>query len=331
MKFMPIISVIMSVFNEPLEWIRQSIDSILSQTFTDFEFIIINDNPQGKRQLEMMHEYAQKDHRIKIIENIENKGLTKSLNIGIACAKGKYLARMDADDISMPNRFMVQYEYMEHHPEIDICGSWAKLFGNVPLIAYTINKLPIESADIKLYSSFYNPMIHPSMFIRAKNFALPLYNENFIKAQDYVLVGESLIEGKKLANIPQILIKYRATKKSGEKAYVLQQNNSANYIRKKLLLKEFPSLSLEEINFHNDLMTLQHCDIKLAESWLIHLKSLVSESYESLQRFNDSLFEFIWANSCLSNNLTYRYFRNSALYNKFSPLYFLRFLKRRSI
>lgn len=328
---MPTISVIMSVFNEPIAWIKQSIDSILYQTFSNFEFIIINDNPEGKEQLAMLHEYAQKDHRIKVIENTENKGLTKSLNVGIACAKGKYLARMDADDISLPNRFMIQYEYMEHHPEIDICGSWAKLFGNVPPVAYTINKLPIEPENIKLYSLFYNPMIHPSMFIRTKSFALPLYNEHFIKAQDYVLVGESLIQGKKLANIPQVLMKYRVTQKSGKKAYVSQQNNSANFIRGKLLLKEFPLLSSETINFHNDLMTHKPCNLKVAEKWLIHLKSLLSEPRESSQKFNNRLFEFIWVNICLSNQSTYRYFKNSTLYNKFSLLYFLRFLKRRCI
>lgn len=327
----PEISVIMSVYNEPIEWIQQSIDSILNQTFRNFEFIIINDNPDGKEQLELLHEYAHKDHRINVIENSVNIGLTKSLNIAIAYSKGKYIARMDADDISLPNRFMIQYEYMENHPYVDICGSWAKLFGNIPCIAYTINKLPIEPDNIKLYSLFYNPMIHPSMFIRTRSYSLPLYDEHFIKAQDYVLVGESIIQGKKLANIPQILIKYRTTKKSKEKAYVSQQNNSANYIRKKLLLKEFPSLSIKEINFHNELMSLQHYDLKLAESWLIHLKSLVSESCESLQRFNNNLFEFIWVNVCISNKCTYRIFKNSSLYYKFSPLYFLRFLKRRSI
>lgn len=327
----PEISVIMSVYNEPIAWIQQSIDSILNQTFKNFEFIIINDNPDGIEQLELLHEYACKDHRISVIENSENIGLTKSLNIGATYSKGKYIARMDADDISLPNRFKVQYEYMEKHPEIDICGSWAKLFGNIPLIAYSINKLPIDPENIKLYSLFYNPMIHPSMFIRTKNFALPLYNEYFIKAQDYVLVGESLIQGKKLANIPQVLMKYRVTQKSGKKAYVSQQNNSANFIREKLLLNKFPLLSSETINFHNDLMTHKHCDLKLAEKWLIHLKLLLSEPRESSQRFNNRLFEFIWVNICLSNQSTYRYFKNSTLYNKFSLLYFLRFFKRKSI
>ena len=98
------ISVVMSVYNEPVDWIRQSIDSILNQTFRYFEFIIINDNPEGISQKKMLKDFAAKDNRIKIIENEENKGLTKSLNIGISKATGKYIARMDADDISMPDR-----------------------------------------------------------------------------------------------------------------------------------------------------------------------------------------------------------------------------------
>lgn len=323
------ISVVMSVYNEPVDWIKDSIDSILNQTFRDFEFIIINDNPEGISQKKLLEDFADKDNRIKIIENEENKGLTKSLNIGISEAKGKYVARMDADDISMPNRFQKQYNYMESHPEIDVCGTWAKLFGDIPLIAYKANKLPIEPDQIKLFALFYNPMIHPTMMIRRRSFTLPIYNDDFKKAQDYVLIGESLISEKKLANIPKILLKYRATKKSGEKAYVSQQTISSNYIRKKVLQKEFTKITEDEIQLHNDIVTSKPYELELAEQWLIHMKSLLSETHGHLNEFLNGIFQFIWANVCLSNNCSYSFFRNSTLYNKFSFLYFMRFIKRR--
>ena len=93
------ISVIMSIYSEKEEWIKESIDSILSQTFRDFEFIIINDNPKRKQNENLLLEYSQKDNRIIVITNKENIGLTKSLNKGLSIAKGKYIARMDADII----------------------------------------------------------------------------------------------------------------------------------------------------------------------------------------------------------------------------------------
>src|SRR3989337_2996755 len=112
------VSVIMSVYNGERH-LRESVDSILNQTFQDFEFIIINDGSkdQSKYILE-----SYKDERIKLIHN-KNMGLTKSLNIGISIAKGKYIARQDADDISEPERLKTQYDFMEANPGLGLIGS----------------------------------------------------------------------------------------------------------------------------------------------------------------------------------------------------------------
>lgn len=324
----PVISVIMSVYNEPVTWIGQAIDSILNQKFRNFEFIIINDNPLGEQQKDILNKFAAKDNRINIIENTENKGLTKSLNIGISKAKGKYIARMDADDISMPNRFQVQYEYMESHPEVDICGSWAKLIGNISLLSKRIIKLPIDSEQIKLYALFYNPMNHPSMIIRKSSFESNIYNESFIKAQDYIMIGESIINGKKCANIPQTLIKYRVTTKSINKEYVNMQYSTSNYIRREMLLNEFNNVNDNYIKLHNDIMTLQPCQLKLAEHWLLSINSLLSVKYESYKEYINYLTEFAWSNICISNHTSYKYFTKSPLYSKFNLDIFIRFMKR---
>lgn len=121
---MPKISVIMSIYKEPVEWVRQSIDSILAQTFSDFEFIIVNDRPDRIENTELLNEYKLKDCRIVVLANETNIGLTKSLNRALDIATGVYIARMDADDISLSHRFQTQVDYLDMHPEICGCGSW---------------------------------------------------------------------------------------------------------------------------------------------------------------------------------------------------------------
>ena len=99
---MPKISVIMSVYSERVDWIRKSIDSILNQTYSDFEFIIVNDKPDKEENAQLLEEYAARDSRIKVLTNEENIGLTKSLNKAFALAEGEFIARMDADDMALP-------------------------------------------------------------------------------------------------------------------------------------------------------------------------------------------------------------------------------------
>src|SRR5690348_17026682 len=108
----------MSVYNEQDDWLKQSIESILNQTYQYFEFIIVLDNPNNKAAKRLLERYQQIDNRIKLIYNEENIGLTNSLNKALEVAKGTYIARMDADDISDPRRFEIQYNYFKDHNDI---------------------------------------------------------------------------------------------------------------------------------------------------------------------------------------------------------------------
>src|SRR5690606_3913282 len=125
----PLVSVIMSVYNEPEIWLAESIDSILSQTYKEFEFFIVNDNPENLTLAKVLQLYEDNDSRVRIIKNEVNIGLTKSLNKALSLVKGKYIIRMDADDVSLPQRFEKQVTFMEENPNIIASGAAIERFG----------------------------------------------------------------------------------------------------------------------------------------------------------------------------------------------------------
>ena len=218
------ISVVMSVYKEPIEWLRLAIDSILQQTFADFEFIIICDNPQYNEGISLLKEYQEKDSRIIIIQNEENIGLTKSLNKGLAIAKGEYIARMDADDISMKNRFAIQINYLKNNPNIVACGTFIKVI-NENGEEVEKRSLSTEPQEIRDRLVFASPIVHPaSMFKRVVNGSSVTYNEERRYSQDYAL-WVSLAANYDLANVPEYLLCYRESNvQISSKNHHAQQN-----------------------------------------------------------------------------------------------------------
>jgi len=124
MKNSPLISVLMPVYKEPENYLKQSIESVLNQTYVDFEFIIILDNPENQKLEDLILEYRNKDSRIIFHKNNKNLGIAKTLNKGLQIAKGKYIARLDADDIAYPERLEKQLKIMENEGVV-LCGSKA--------------------------------------------------------------------------------------------------------------------------------------------------------------------------------------------------------------
>ena len=122
------VSVIMSTYKEPIEWIQQSVDSILNQTYKNLEFIIIVDNPEYVELVSLLNDYADSDDRISVVVNNNNIGLVKSLNKALSFCTGEYVARMDADDVSLPERFQKEVEFLDTHKEYD--------FVSTPMILY---------------------------------------------------------------------------------------------------------------------------------------------------------------------------------------------------
>ena len=203
------VSVIMGIYNEPLEWIKQSIDSILNQTFVDFEFIIVNDNPLRNDNYILLNKYQQIDKRIVVVENESNIGLTESLNKALLLAKGKYIARMDADDISLPNRLMLQYQYMEEHLSVVVCGTNFKCIGKNNLLTIP-NWLKYDDMNIKAQLLFNSCFLHPTVFIRKSilDTYQIFYDPSYKQSQDYRM-WEILSNYGEFANLRQKLLKYR--------------------------------------------------------------------------------------------------------------------------
>ena len=202
----PKVSVIMSVYNGA-KYLDQAIDSILNQTFSFFEFLIIDDLSTDS-SLSMISAFAAKDSRIKIIKNNENIGLTKSLNKAIREAKGEYLARIDADDLSYPDRLTEQVAFLDNNKSFALVGSWAEIIDDQNAVLRTV-EYPVESNSLKKVLIKYNPFFHSSIMIRKSVLDdVGLYNETYKFAQDYELYFR-IAKKYNIANIPAVLIKYR--------------------------------------------------------------------------------------------------------------------------
>src|SRR5579862_9611696 len=166
------LSVILPVYNSD-RFIRQSVQSILNQTFRDFELIIIDDGSKDKTE-EILKSFKDKQSlrdkslkRIKIIKNPKNLGVAKSLNIGLKESKGEYVARCDADDINIKDRFKKQVNFLDKHPDYVLVGSQAELINNSDKKISDTN-LPVADKEIRKMMFIRNPILHPSVVFRRK-------------------------------------------------------------------------------------------------------------------------------------------------------------------
>lgn len=200
----PPVSVVMAVHNSE-RFLRDSIDSILNQTFADFEFIIVDDGSTDGTAA-ILDSYT--DARIRIIRNEKTRGLPTSLNRGTETAEGTYIARMDGDDISLPERFARQVAYLTDHPHIDVLGTW---FTHLTHNGERLNtvELPLTHGMIAWSLLFFTPISHPTAIIRrAVLQRVGGYNIDYPLAQDYEL-WTRLIHRAQLANLPEALVLYR--------------------------------------------------------------------------------------------------------------------------
>ena len=200
----PKVSVVMSVYNGE-RYLRAAIDSILNQTFSDFEFIIVDD---GSVDLSADVVRSYKDSRIRFFKQ-ENSGLAAALNRSIELAKGEYIARMDADDISHPSRLQVQYDYMRAHPDVDILGAQAYLIDQEGVVIGNKSK-PVKPASINTAIEYGCPLIHPTYFVKTEVYRkLGGYRVSFTVGQDYDFLLRAVDLGATVANTDEYLLSYR--------------------------------------------------------------------------------------------------------------------------
>lgn len=180
------ISILMCVYNGE-KYLTQSIDSILGQSFDDFEFVLVNDG-SSDRSNDILSDYARKDKRIILVSNPENLGIAASVTRGLQFCSGKYIARMDQDDIALPERFRVQHQYLESHPGIDAVGTGLIFIDEDGNPTGKRHISPTDSMIIR-FQMYYNCVLHnPSVMMRSEYYQL--YNEresekDFLAADDY--------------------------------------------------------------------------------------------------------------------------------------------------
>ncbi len=197
----PVVSVLLPVFNGQ-NYVEAAVHSILGQTFTDFEFIIIDDGSTDGT-LELLQQFRQ-DQRVVLVSR-ENRGLVETLNEGIRMARGQWIARMDADDISLPHRFARQLKWIED-TEADICGSWVKFFGTRD---QRVLRHPQSDQAIKRGLMFGTMFAHPTVLIRTELARQLLYDGRWEKCEDYDLWERAARLNCRMANVPEVLLLYR--------------------------------------------------------------------------------------------------------------------------
>lgn len=245
----PKVTVLMSVYNGE-QYLCEAIDSILNQTFKDFEFIIINDSSTDKTG-EILENYN--DPRIKIINNDKNIGLTKSLNKGIVIAKGEYIARQDADDISMPERLQKEVEFLAKNKNVGLVGTDSSIINEKGKVVHAV-KCITDYIELKIKLLEGNQLTHSSVMFRKECiYSVGNYREEFKFAQDYDFYLR-IAELCDIANISESLVKWRistksisVTKKALQDKYALLAIELAKE-RKQLGKDKLQSLKQEEID-----------------------------------------------------------------------------------
>jgi len=279
----PKITVLMPVYNCE-KYLREAIESILNQTFPDFELLIINDGSADK-SVEIIESYN--DPRIRLIHNEQNQGLIATLNKGLDLCTGEYIARMDADDISLPTRLEKQVKFLESNPDIAICGALIKTFGNVNS---SIFRYPEDHESIKSTLIFKNSIAHPSIMMKKSAIKGLYFDPSFKHAEDYELWIRAS-KYLKLFNIQEVLLLYRMHTEQVSQHHQEEQCASSG----KIMLSQLEDLGIKpteaNLKLHQQIgmgkIQLSKEFVNRAESWLINLKNMNKKtSYYSEPAFS---------------------------------------------
>ncbi len=266
---MPVISVLFPYKNEST-YIEESLRSVLEQTFDDIEVLALDD---GSTDDSTAIVRRIDDSRVKII-NTGGVGLPLALNIGISEASGDFIARMDADDIALPERFESQLQFMIENPSVDLVGCQARLINDKGEVLGNKNK-PVGVIRCTAYARYATPIIHPSFFGRLSLFRRLEGYKNLMPGQDYEFVVRALRSGAIIDNLNEVLILYRVTQKG-----VCQRNPRktiyiSNWIRKNSCSSNFDIARLTDDRMYSG---------STSDSYFMKLYALRNKSVDVIRR-----------------------------------------------
>lgn len=319
----PLVSIIFPIYNSE-KYLKDSLNSLLIQTHINIEIIALDD---GSTDLSYEILKSFKDSRLKIYRTEENRGIIYQLNRGILYSRGEYIARMDSDDIAMPDRIEKQLKYLKNHPEISLCGTFLTAFSESFNQDWSV---PTEHNDIVASMLFDNSIYHPTV-LGIKDVFCHFYDEQFKHAEDYELWTRLAAKGFKFGNLSEALIQYRLHENQIGSLYRDVQKFTADQIRQRQL--NFLGLeSGEGLDFIHILKAGSKLDdrtIKNMFEWISLLfkinrknkifceKSLANEFYKRLNKClyksEENIFEIL---PSFYRFRLYRYFS----FNKFIKL-----------
>lgn len=258
----PMVTVLMAVYNGE-KFLKEAMESILNQTFIDFEFLIINDGSTDN-SVKIIESFD--DPRIRLIHNEKNLKLIASLNKGISLARGKYIARMDSDDISMPNRLEKEVNFLENSLEYGLVGTYYTVIDGKGKEQRNVS-YPSSNDLIKLFLSLNCPLVHGSIMGRCELFQQNLYgSKEYYAVEDYEL-WTRMAKVTKIHNIPEYLFKYRIygesfsdsktqlmynqTLELSKKSYINNKSEYKNLIKKQLLEGLYTQEKEETVEYIN--------------------------------------------------------------------------------
>ncbi len=262
----PLISVIMPAYNAEA-FVGEAIESIQAQTLQDIELLIIDDGSRDET-MDIANRYAASDRRIRLLA-AEHGGSYKARNLGLQAARGGWIAHMDADDISLPERFASQMEWIERH-KLDICGTWAEIFGIRP----RINWFPETQAGIHAELIFRNALLHGTVMFRAEIGRQHLYDENLETMGDYEfwtrLAGHYM-----MGNLPKVLYRWRSHAQQIHIVRRVEASRIMSGIRRRYIAETFPADNLESRNrlarLAEGFQATSLTELESAGTWLVRL------------------------------------------------------------
>ncbi len=239
------VSVIMPVYREKEGFVRQAIESILNQTLTDFQYIIILDDPDNDELKQVIHEYCKNDSRIHFIVNDRNMGCPLTKNKGILLSTTEYVAIMDADDVSYPDRLETQLKRMEKD-EVDFLAGYVEVIDEEDTVLYRMDNLPVKHEDVVKKMRVNNCMPHPAWMLKKRSYlALDGYAD-IQGCEDYDLLLRAMNAGYKLGNCDRIILKYRLSQQSISRDNLYRQYLMMRYIQDKYFYHKLPYNSYQE-------------------------------------------------------------------------------------